>query len=74
MNTENRPNIITVGLIAGAVVQMVLWAWNGWLADKPPLTGAEGAALTTILTAALQWADRLSKRASDHVLTKYGEQ
>lgn len=71
MNDGNRPNIVTVGLLAGAVVQMVIWGWNGWFADKPPLTAAEGAALTTILTALIQWIDRMSKRGRAHVIRKY---
>ena len=71
MNESSRPNIVTVGLLAGAVVQMAIWGWNGWFFDKPPLTAAEGAAMTTILTAVIQFADRMSKRGRSHVVRKY---
>lgn len=72
---ENRPNIVTVGLLAGAVAQMILWAWNGWAtADLPKLGPGEAAALTTILTALAQYADRLQKRAGAYVVTKYADQ
>ena len=71
MDPTTLPNILTVGVIAGALAQMILFAWNA-LVPKFPMGAAEGAALTTILTAAAQWADRLSKREHAHVLTKYG--
>lgn len=32
----------------------------------------EAAAIATLLTAGLQWLDRFSKRASEHVITKHG--
>jgi hypothetical protein len=69
MNTENRPNIITIGLLGGAIAQLVCFAWNNL---APVQLGAgEAAALATLLTAALQWLDRASKRSTDHVITKY---
>lgn len=69
MNTENRPNIITVGLLGGAIAQLVCFAWNNL---APVQLGAgEAAALATLLTAGLQWIDRTSKRSTDHVITKY---
>lgn len=72
MNTENRPNIITVGITAGAFAQLVCFAWNALMPVQ--LGVAEAAAISTLLTAAAQYLDRRSKRATDHVLTKYGEQ
>jgi hypothetical protein len=69
MNTENRPNIITIGLLGGAIAQLVCFAWNNL---APVQLGAgEAAAVATLLTAALQWLDRASKRSTDHVITKY---
>lgn len=72
MNEESRPNIITVGVLAGAVVQMVVWLWNGALSSLPPMGAGEAAALTTIVTALVQFVDRQSKRARSHVINKYG--
>lgn len=70
MNPETRPNIVTVGILMGAVVQMICFTWN---ALSPVDLGAgEAAALTTILTAIAQWFDRASKRADHHVLNKHG--
>ena len=70
MNPEHRPNIITVGLLAGAITQLFVFAWN---ANVPTQLGpGEAAAITTILTALAQYLDRSSKRATEHVLTKYG--
>ena len=69
MNTETRPNIITIGLLGGAIAQLVCFAWNNL---APVQLGAgEAAAIATLLTAVLQWADRASKRSTDHVITKY---
>lgn len=70
MDDTTRPNIITVGIFMGALVQIVVWAWNGW--SSFDLGPGESAALTTILTAIAQFLDRSSKRANEHVLTKYG--
>lgn len=70
MNPETRPNILAVGVIAGAVAQMFLFGWNALIDVK--MGAAEGAALATILTAMAQWWDRNSKRNHKHVLTKYG--
>jgi hypothetical protein len=72
MMDDGRPNIITVGVLTGAVVQMVVWLWNGALSSLPPMGAGEAAALTTIVTAMVQWLDRRSKRRHNHVLTKYG--
>lgn len=69
MNAD-RPNILTIGVIAGAVAQMLLFGWNAAVDVK--MGAAEGAALATILTALAQWIDRMSKREHNHVLTKYG--
>lgn len=70
MNTDNRPNIITIGLLGGAIAQLVCFAWNNL---APVQLGAgEAAALATLLTAGLQWVDRASKRSVDHVITKHG--
>lgn len=69
MNTETRPNIITIGLIGGALAQLFCFGWN---ALAPIQLGAgEAAAIATLLTAVLQWVDRASKRSTDHVITKY---
>lgn len=69
MNTETRPNIITIGLLGGALAQLACFAWNNL---APVQLGAgEAAALATLLTAGLQWIDRASKRSTDHVITKY---
>ena len=69
MTPETRPNIITVGLLGGAIAQLVCFAWNNL---APVQLGAgEAAALATLLTAGLQWVDRASKRSTDHVITKY---
>lgn len=73
MDPTTRPNILTVGVIAGAIAQMVLFAWNA-LVPKFPMGAAEGAALTTILTAFAQWADRLSKREHQHVIRKHAQE
>jgi hypothetical protein len=70
MNPENRPNIITVGLLGGAVAQLFCFAWNNL---APVQLGAgEAAAVATLFTAGLQWLDRFSKRSTAHVITKYG--
>ena len=70
MNTDNRPNIITIGLLGGAIAQLVCFAWNNL---APVQLGAgEAAALATLLTAGLQWVDRISKRQTAHVITKHG--
>ena len=72
---ENRPNIVTVGLLAGAVAQLILWAWNGWLpAGAPELGPAESAALTTVMTAVAQYLDRWTKRQVGYVRGKYSDQ
>ena len=72
---ENRPNIVTVGLLAGALAQMILWAWNGWAAEGLPRLGpGEAAALTTIMTAVAQYLDRWTKRQGGYVVAKYADQ
>jgi hypothetical protein len=69
VNPETRPNIITVGLIGGALAQLFCFGWN---ALAPVQLGAgEAAAIATLFTAGLQWIDRTSKRSTDHVITKY---
>jgi len=69
VNPETRPNIITVGLLGGAIAQLVCFAWNNL---APVQLGAgEAAAVATLLTALCQWVDRASKRSTDHVITKY---
>jgi hypothetical protein len=69
MNNESRPNIITIGLLGGAIAQLICFVWNNL---APVQLGAgEAAALATLLTAGLQWVDRASKRSTDHVITKY---
>ena len=73
MDVEPRPNIITVGALAGGVAQLIAWLWNG-LALGPPLGTNEGMALATVLTAAAQWCDRHAKRGSGYVVTKYADQ
>lgn len=70
MDETTRPNILTIGVIAGAVAQMLLFAWNAVMDVK--MGAAEGAAVATILTAVAQWADRRSKRTRMHVLNKHG--
>jgi hypothetical protein len=71
--TEPKPNIITVGVAAGAATQMLVWFWNG-LGLFAPLGAAEAAALTTIITALAQWLDRQQKRAQGYVIAKYAGQ
>lgn len=69
MNPETRPNIITVGLIGGALAQLFCFAWNNLMTVQ--LGAGEAAAVATLLTALCQWVDRTSKRSTDHVITKY---
>lgn len=71
MDDTTRPNILTIGVLAGAIAQMVLFIWNAAV-PKFPMGAAEGAAVATILTALAQWADRNSKRSRHHVLNKHG--
>lgn len=70
---DDRPNIITVGVAAGAAAQMLVWLWNG-LQLWAELGPAEAAALTTIITALAQWCDRREKRRQGYVVTKYAGQ
>jgi hypothetical protein len=70
MNTESRPNIVTVGALAGAVSWFVCFGIKTWGGLD---LGAEGGiAMSTLLTYAVQYADRISKRGSSHVIQKYG--
>lgn len=69
MNPETRPNIITIGLIGGALAQLFCFGWN---ALAPVQLGAgEAAAIATLFTAGCQWLDRASKRSTNHVITKH---
>jgi hypothetical protein len=67
---ENRLNIVTIGAIANAVAALLAWVWNS--SGLPTMGALEQGAIATIFTAAAQQVDRLSKRQTQHVLTKYG--
>ena len=66
---DNRPNIITVGAIGGALAWFVCFGLKRYGVDL----GAEGGiAMSTLVTAGMQIVDRLSKRRGCYVLKKYG--
>ena len=66
---DNRPNIITVGAIGGALAWFVCFGLKRYGIDL----GAEGGiAMSTLVTAGMQIVDRLSKRRGCYVLNKYG--
>jgi hypothetical protein len=70
---DHRPNIITVGVLTGAIVNLIVWAWNAVLSNLPPMGPNEAVALTTIVTAVVQFYDRRWKRRHKHVIRKYGK-
>jgi hypothetical protein len=70
MDETTRPNIITIGIIANSLSILLAWVWNAL--GPIPLGAVEQGALSLLLTAGAQYWDRTSKRANDHVLTKYG--
>jgi hypothetical protein len=66
---DNRPNIITIGAIGGALAWFVCFGLKRYGIDL----GAEGGiAMSTLVTAGMQIVDRLSKRRGCYVLNKYG--
>lgn len=66
---ENRPNIITIGAIGGAIAWFVCFFLNRYGIDL----GAEGGiAMSVLVTASMQQVDRLSKRAGSYAVNKYG--
>ena len=66
---ENRPNIITIGAIGGALAWFCCFGLRRYGIDL----GAEGGiAMSTLVTAGMQIVDRLSKRRGCYVLKKYG--
>lgn len=66
---DNRPNIVTIGVLVGGLVQLIVFAYNQWaLIDLGP---SESAALVTVLTGLTQYCDRWSKRSVAHVIQKY---
>ena len=66
---DNRPNIITIGAIGGALAWFVCFGLGRYGIDL----GAEGGiAMSTLVTAGMQIVDRLSKRRGCYVLNKYG--
>jgi hypothetical protein len=69
---ENRPNIVTIGIFCGAFSQLIVFAWNAVMTTAQ-MGPAEALALGTVLTGAVQYLDRLSKRQSHHVIVKYGD-
>lgn len=69
MNPDTRPNIITVGALGGSLSWFICFG----LARAGIDLGAEGGiAMSVMVTFALQWADRYSKRSTAHVITKHG--
>lgn len=70
MDPSTRPNIITIGVMAQSTTILLVWLWNAL--GPLPMGTIEQGALTLLLTAGAQYWDRTSKRANDHVLTKYG--
>jgi hypothetical protein len=66
---ENRPNIITIGAIGGAIAWFVCFGLKRYGIDL----GAEGGiAMSTLVTAGMQIVDRWSKREDGYVINKYG--
>jgi hypothetical protein len=70
MDETTRPNIITIGIIANSASILLAWVWNAL--GHLPMGAIEQGALSLLLTAGAQYWDRTSKRASEHVITKYG--
>ncbi len=70
MNTDNRPNIITIGILANAFAALTAWIWNAF--GPLPMGPAEQGALSILMTGGAQYLDRVSKRANQHVLRKHG--
>jgi len=71
MDPNTRPNVVTVGVLAGAVAQLFVYIWNSALPWQ--LGPNESGSVTIIFMAAAQAIDRRSKRRSEHVITKYGQ-
>lgn len=66
---ENRPNIVTIGAIGGALSWFICF----FLGRYGINLGAEGGiAMSTLVTAGMQILDRLSKRTGSYVVNKYG--
>lgn len=66
---ENRPNIVTVGAIGGAVSWFICF----FLERYGISLGADGGiAMSILVTAGMQVADRFSKRNGSYVVNKYG--
>jgi H+/Cl- antiporter ClcA len=70
---ENRPNIVTVGVLAGAAANLIVWLWNT-LRPTMPLGPNEALALGTLMTGAVQFLDRWEKRQGGYVVAKYADQ
>jgi hypothetical protein len=70
MDDTTRPNIVNIGLLAGAVSTILGWLWNA-LGPLPMDVTVQGA-FTTILIYASQFLDKRSKAAVSYAAAAYG--